>query len=102
MIVEYVRYRLSAAQVEAFLAGYTEAALVLDRAHHCEGYELSRCVEDEALFTLRILWDSVAGHLDGFRKSPDFAAFLRPIRAFVAAIEEMHHYELTPVRSSRP
>lgn len=46
---------------------------------------------------LRIEWDSLEGHEQGFRRSPEFQPFLAAIRAYIPAIEEMRHYRATAV-----
>ena len=61
---------------------------------HCLGYELSRCVEDPSSHILRIEWDSLDGHLQGFRKSGEFRTFLQHVQPFVGDIQEMRHYEV--------
>jgi hypothetical protein len=52
-------------------------------------------------YILRIQWDSIDGHLEGFRPSPQFQAFLREVRPFVKDIEEMRHYDPTPLAWTR-
>jgi quinol monooxygenase YgiN len=99
MIIEYIRYRLPPSSAEQFVADYGRAARVLDASVHCQAYELSRCLDEPEVFVLRIEWDSAAGHMEGFRKSPGFREFLGAIRAYVPHIEEMRHYEATAVHS---
>jgi hypothetical protein len=60
-----------------------------------------RCSEEPSAFVLRITWTSTADPLERFRKSEDFAAFFREIRPYVSLIDEMRHYEPTPVVWSR-
>ncbi len=103
MIVEYIRYKLqpadtaSAGQTAAeFEAAYRGACASLDISPHCLTYELSRCVEEADHYLLRIEWDSAEGHLNGFRRAPEFAPFLAAIRPYVSQIQEMRHY--APVR----
>lgn len=98
MVVEYIRYRIPAEQGEAFVDAYGRAQEPLRASAHCLGYELSRCVEEPDRYILRIEWDSVEGHMRGFRASAEFRAFLGHIRPFVPMIEEMQHYEVTAVR----
>jgi quinol monooxygenase YgiN len=98
MIDEYIRYRIDAGRSAAFLEAYTVAAEQLRASKNCLGYELSRCTEAPEHFILRIQWDSVEGHLQGFRKGPQFPSFLRAIQAYVNDIEEMRHYEPTAIR----
>jgi quinol monooxygenase YgiN len=99
MIIEYVRYRIPADRADQFIAAYATAGEVLRNSTHCLGYELSRCTEEPTSFILRIEWDSLEGHLDGFRKSAQFRDFLASVRPFIDDIEEMRHYERTVVQS---
>jgi quinol monooxygenase YgiN len=97
MIVEYIRYSVPAERHEEFVAAYRDAALELDASQHCLGYELSRCHEEPQLYVIRIEWDSLAGHLQGFRSSPEFKSFFAKVRPFFEQIQEMHHYEVSQV-----
>ncbi len=97
MIVEYIRYELGDGRGEAFEAAYAQAAPSLDASPHCLAYELTRCVEAPASYILRIEWDSAEGHMQGFRRGPDFPAFFAAIRPYVGEIAEMRHYALTSV-----
>ncbi|MES2037482.1 MAG: antibiotic biosynthesis monooxygenase family protein [Pseudomonadota bacterium] len=108
MIVEYIRYKLTEHQAvpqesvaTAFEAAYQTAASSLDASPHCLGYELSRCVEEQDRYILRIEWDSIDGHLTGFRRGPEFANFLAAIKPYIHQIEEMQHYALTSVVLSK-
>jgi len=101
MIVEYIRYGIEAARAEEFEAAYERAVKSLRASAHCLGYELSRCKEAPDSFVLRIEWDSLQGHLEGFRKSPEFTPFLAAIQPFIKDIAEMRHYEVLPIRWSR-
>ncbi len=97
MIIEYIRYKVAVDESSELIAAYQVAATSLQSSTHCLGFELTRCTEDPESFVLRIIWDSLAGHLQGFRQSPEFPKFFQAIQPFVAKIEEMRHYELTSV-----
>lgn len=99
MVVEYIRYQIPAAQSNEFEAAYTEAAASLDASEHCLGYELSRGVEEPDRYILRIEWDSLQGHEQGFRGNPEFQPFLAAVQPFFSQIEEMRHYERTAMTS---
>jgi quinol monooxygenase YgiN len=101
MINEYIRYKVGADRAAAFVSAYGEAAASLRQSPHCLGYELSQCTEAPEHFVLRIQWVSAAGHLEGFRTSPEFREFFRAVKPFLDDIEEMRHYQLTPLRWSR-
>ena len=95
MIVEYIRYGIPDGRATAFEDAYREASASLDTSPHCERYEVARCAEDPSAYVVRIEWDSLEGHMKGFRSSPEFRGFLAAVRPFVRQIEEMRHYEVT-------
>jgi truncated hemoglobin YjbI len=97
MIVEYVRYRVTGDRRAAFLADHARAGRVLARAPQCVDYELSRCVDEPDCHVLRITWASAEDHLQGFRGGALCPEFLAAVRPYVGDIEEMRHYERTPV-----
>lgn len=99
MIVEYLRYRIET-DAPAFEAAWAEAAAILDRDQRCLSYELAHCVEEPALYILRIEWTTLEDHLKGFRRSSAFPQFFKSIGPYVKAIEEMRHYAPTIVRSA--
>lgn len=97
MIVEYIRYTIPAPQCADFEAGYQEAGKSLAASAHCLGYELSGCLDDPSSYILRIEWDSVEGHMQGFRNSAEFRSFFAAIKPYVNLITEMRHYRPTGV-----
>jgi quinol monooxygenase YgiN len=101
MIVEYIRYHISEEQGPDLELAYRRASEALVQSPHCLTYELARCAEEPASYILRIEWDSIEGHLQGFRKSPEFQSFFRAISPFVSNIQEMRHYEVTAIAGKK-
>ena len=101
MIVEYIRYTIPAERRAAFEGAYAAAAPALDASPHCLAYDVARCVKDPTQYVLRIEWDSAAGHMQGFRQSPEFRTFFAAVRPYVGDIAEMRHYEPTPVEGRK-
>lgn len=94
VVIEYIRYKpKNTEQAHALVQAYRAAGQYLNGSPHCNRYELSCCVEDPLSYILRIEWDSMEGHLDKFRKSPEFAGFLSLVRPFIEVMEEMRHYQ---------
>ena len=93
MVVEYIRYRIDARRRDQFEGAYAEAGHSLAASSHCLAYEVGRGVEDPESYIVRIEWDSVEGHEQGFRQSPEFRAFFACVQPFVDDIEEMRHYQ---------
>lgn len=100
MIVEYIRYTIDADRRDRFIADYTAASEALRSSPHALAWELSTCVDDPTQNILRIEWDSAEGHMQGFRQSADFRSFFQHVRPYVNDIQEMRHYEVTPVAST--
>jgi quinol monooxygenase YgiN len=101
MLVEYTRYQLAPERQVAFEEAYGKAQTALQASPHCLAYELTRCVEEPGCYILRIEWDSLEGHLQGFRTSAEFQPFLAAVRPFIPDIQEMRHYEVTSVRGGK-
>ena len=97
MIVEYIRYKIPLSDSAAFEQDYAKAAKTLDSSNHCLAYELSCCLEESSSYVLRIEWDSVEGHMQGFRGSESFRVFFAAIKPYLDRIEEMRHYKQTAV-----
>jgi quinol monooxygenase YgiN len=95
MIVEYIRYKFDLSRTDEFDDAYRRAGALLDASPNCERWEISRCVDEPGKQIVRIEWDSVEGHLKGFRQSADFKPFVEATQRFFKDIEEMTHYEVT-------
>ena len=96
MVVEYIRYQIPAHQHLAFIEAYRSAGEELGSSAHCKGYQIAQGVEEPDNFIVRIEWDSLEGHEQGFRGSPPFAAFFAKVKPYFANIREMKHYRLHP------
>jgi heme-degrading monooxygenase HmoA len=92
MVVEYVRYVIPAQQAAEFEEAYRRAGVILSADVHCLRHEISRGVENPDRYVVRIEWDSIDGHEQGFRKSVAFGEFFALVKPFFDAIEEMTHY----------
>jgi quinol monooxygenase YgiN len=51
---------------------------------------------------LRLEWNSEDGHLKGFRTRPEFKTFFAAVQPYVKDIQEMRHYQITPVTRRKP
>jgi len=96
--IEYIRYKISNERQKEFELAYERAQEALRRSSHCLDYELTHCIEKPEHYILRIEWDSLEGHMKGFRSSPEFQTFYKEVQPFFNNIEEMQHYELTRIK----
>ena len=93
MIIEYIRYQVPPASHADFLRAYQDAGQDLAASSHCLRHEISQGVEEPDNFIVRIEWDSLEGHEQGFRTGPQFAPFFARVKPFFANIREMKHYQ---------
>jgi quinol monooxygenase YgiN len=101
MVVEYIRYKVTPEQREAFIQSYKNASEQLDSSEFCKAYELTECEEEAGQFILRIEWTSSEEHISGFRTSVVFPAFFANVKPFFDNIQEMRHYKLTDVKKQK-
>jgi heme-degrading monooxygenase HmoA len=100
MVVEYIRYRVPAERQREFEEAWSNARAALDEAPECLSYEVAHGVEEPERYVVRIEWSSVQAHEQGFRRSAGFGPFFAAVKPFFEQIEEMRHYEPTPVASA--
>lgn len=89
---EIIRYKISADRHTEFLKSYADAGNYLQDSEYCIGYEIIQGEEEPDNFIVTIYWTSTEEHINGFRKSGQFGAFLTLIRQYYNNIEEMKHY----------
>lgn len=92
---EIIRYNIPAQERGNFEKAYTQAAQYLQASPYCLGYEIIHGSEEPNHYIVIIYWTSEQDHLNGFRKSKDFMAFLNLVRPFYNNLEEMKHYNST-------
>lgn len=93
MVVEYIRYRIAEHRKLEFELAYSAAQDLLRRSPHCLGCEVSRSLDEPTSYIVRIEWDSVEGHRNGFARSSLFADYVAAVRPFLGDIEEMRYYQ---------
>lgn len=95
--VEIIRYNIATDQQKNFEQAYSNAAKYLQSSPYCLGYKVVHGREEPNHYIVIIHWTSMEEHLNGFRKSADFMPFLNLVKPFYNNIEEMKHYETTPI-----
>lgn len=72
MIVEVVVFRAQAGAADQMREGLQAARAVISRAEGYRGSTFHQGIEDPQRFVLRIEWDTVEAHTQGFRGGPLF------------------------------
>ena len=95
--VEIIRYNITKENQQSFEQAYSGAGQYLQASQYCLGYQVIHGKEEPNHYIVVIHWTSMDDHLNGFRKSPQFMPFFNLVKPFFNNIEEMKHYELTPI-----
>ncbi len=93
MILELLSFRVRPGGQGALERDWIALRRLLMNNPHCLSVLLQRCLEEPARYMARIEWDSVAGHMESFRGSPDYREFLRVFEPHVEGDAEMVHFE---------
>ncbi len=93
MVTEIIRYKVAKEKSEDFIKAYGAASKYLDSSEHCLAYNVIQGIEEPENFIVQIIWDSVTGHEQGFRKEPGFMEFFKEVKPFFDDIQEMKHYK---------
>ena len=94
MITEHVLLPVRPGQEEAFEAAFTIAKQQILASPGCAGLTLSRCLERPSGYLLRVQWERLEDHLEGFRESPAFLEWRRLLHHFYDPPPVVEHYEL--------
>ena len=79
MIVELVILRAKDGTADQMRAGLQAARAVISQAQGYRGSTFQQGIEDPQRFALRIEWDSVEAHTEGFRGGPPLPAVAQPL-----------------------
>ena len=91
-VTELIRYEFPDHLADSFPTVYKAVSKYLHASPYFRGVRLLRGIEEPGRFTVVIEWDSIAGHEQGFTNSPEFPAFIEPLRPYLPYVEEMLHY----------
>lgn len=92
MVIEIATLTVKEGENAAFEAAFGQAQRYIAQSEHCIRYALTHAVEDASRYVLRIEWDSLEGHVDGFRASAEYQEYRALLYPFYAAPVELFHY----------
>ncbi len=91
MIFEIARLTVDPAEAERFEAAVASCADLFRAAKGCRGMALEREIEDPSKYQLRVVWESVEDHMEGFRSSEAFQSWRAAVGGFFRAPPEVLH-----------
>ncbi|UCE85333.1 MAG: antibiotic biosynthesis monooxygenase [Deltaproteobacteria bacterium] len=56
-------------------------------------HELQRCLEVPGRYLLLVRWEQLSDHVEGFRKSPQYAEWRRLLHGFYDPFPSVEHFE---------
>lgn len=96
MIIQHARIAVSPSQRGEFEAALARVAAVVRQAAGFCWTEFHRSVENPDSYCIRIGWESVSHHVDGFRGSPLFAQWRAAIDPYFAQPPVVEHFRPLP------
>jgi heme-degrading monooxygenase HmoA len=92
LILEVAILNVKPGETARFEAAFASARPIIAAAPGCLSHELQRCMEVEGQYVLLVRWDSVASHMEGFRKSAGYPQWRRLLHHFYDPFPTVHHY----------
>jgi quinol monooxygenase YgiN len=94
VIIELAILRAKEGQEGAMREGLRAARAVVSQSPGCLGSTFHQGIEDPRRFVLRIEWESVEAHTQGFRGGPLFPQWRSHWGQFMDGTPDVQHYEV--------
>ena len=94
MIVELAILRAKPGTADQMRAGLQAARAVISRAEGYRGSTFHQGIEDPQRFVLRIEWDTVEAHTEGFRGGPLFPEWRSHWGEYLDGAPDVQHYQV--------
>jgi heme-degrading monooxygenase HmoA len=94
MIVELAILRAKSGTADRMREGLRAARAVISRAEGYRGSAFHQGIEDPDRFVLRIEWESVEAHTEGFRGSPLFPEWRSHFGEYLDGAPDVQHLEV--------
>lgn len=93
MVTEHGLLSVRAGQEAAFEAAFAEARDIIAASPGFRGLVLSRGVERPATYLLRVEWETLADHEEGFRGSTAYLPWAAALHHFYEPMPRIEHFE---------
>jgi heme-degrading monooxygenase HmoA len=97
MVIEIATITVSEGREADFEAAFAVAQRYIAASPHARRYQLTRCIEIANRSLLRIEWDSLEGHTEGFRASAAYQQYRALLYPLYAQPPEVVHYHEVPL-----
>lgn len=96
-VVEHAHLMITAGREKEFEKAFLDAHSILTGAAGCLEAELFRDSEEAGSYLLRVLWETLADHVEVFPGSPAGAEFGSKVAHFFASTPQVRHFDATAV-----
>jgi quinol monooxygenase YgiN len=102
MVIEYALYCIPGHKEKDFVSSIAKAAALLKANDHCVSFSLRQSNTEVINFIMEIGWHSIEGHVDGFRRSNHYIAFLELVLPYAPFIKDMDFFKPLSFSWERP
>jgi len=99
VIVAHALLRIRDGDEAAFEQAMRAALPLIAGAAGYRGFELRPAMEATGFYLVRVLWDDIASHRDGFRRSPRYAEVMALIGPFIEQPPEVSYFGASVIDS---
>jgi len=93
VILEHALLQVKSGRSAEFEAAFGRAEQIISSMAGFRTLSLSRCLERPDTYLLLVEWDSLEDHVQGFRKSPQYAQWRSLLHDFYDPFPTVEHYE---------
>lgn len=93
MIIEIVQWTIRNGQRRAFEEEFLVAEKILAKADGYISHALSHCLENDHKYMLRVEWENLEAHTEGFRGSDEYHKYRSLIKPYYEEGALLEHYE---------
>ena len=93
MIVEHAVLDVIAGEERPFELAFAEAKSIIASMSGFRSLALDRCVEEPTRYLLRVEWERIEDHIEGFRGSREYETWKKLLHHFYRPFPVVEHYE---------
>ena len=92
MVVEHAILNVRPGRSEAFERAMTEARPLIAASPGFRSIEVRQSAEEPERYLLRVVWDDIASHKDGFRKSDRYERWRELLHGFYEPMPNVEYF----------
>ena len=93
MILEQAVLDIKPGQADQFERNFAQASQIIAQIPGYRKHDLLRCLEMPSRYLLLVEWESLADHVEGFRKSPEYQEWKALLHHFYDPFPTVQHFQ---------